>query len=166
VVKRGKQSVALRGRIDRVDVAHTDHGAAFAVVDYKTGAAPSTKSMREGTALQLPLYAMAAHQLLPGTTDAVPAALRYWVVGGKGTVRTLKAATPESSGWAETSDWTDARDAAVGAVVVATDAMRHGTFPVCPPAECPSYCDYRTICRAGEVQALGKAWPGSGHDDG
>ncbi|MBX7244831.1 MAG: PD-(D/E)XK nuclease family protein [Candidatus Sumerlaeaceae bacterium] len=59
-LKMGRETVRLRGRVDRVDL--TDD--AFSLVDYKTGAAPTIKAQLEGYRLQLPLYLLAIAELL------------------------------------------------------------------------------------------------------
>jgi len=51
--------LVVRGRIDRIDLLpFGDRTLAF-VVDYKTGPAPGPKEIREGAALQVPLYHLA-----------------------------------------------------------------------------------------------------------
>ena len=53
----------FRGKIDRVDVDHTEKR--FRVVDYKLGGKkPSTEDLYKGLSLQLPLYMYAAKQLI------------------------------------------------------------------------------------------------------
>ena len=58
------ETFLLTGKIDRID-ANED---TVRVVDYKSGGTPGKKAVREGTALQLTVYAWAVEQhLLPGT---------------------------------------------------------------------------------------------------
>lgn len=56
----GKDRIRLRGRADRVDMGQS----AFAVIDYKTGAAPTIKDQSEGFRVQIPVYLMAFEQIL------------------------------------------------------------------------------------------------------
>ncbi len=57
--------VKLRGKIDRIEINETEKK--FNVVDYKlSGAKPSRAEIREGLALQLPVYLLAAEKLLKG----------------------------------------------------------------------------------------------------
>jgi RecB family exonuclease len=64
VLDDGASRVALRGSIDRVDVAHGR--AAVRAIDYKTSARAAESGMRElgDTAFQVPLYARAAADAL------------------------------------------------------------------------------------------------------
>jgi ATP-dependent helicase/DNAse subunit B len=59
------EEVALRGRIDRIDLSPDQRRAR--IVDYKTGK-PIRGRFAGGTALQLPLYLYAAHALWPEKT--------------------------------------------------------------------------------------------------
>lgn len=59
------EEVALRGRIDRIDLSADQRRAR--IVDYKTGK-PIRGRFAGGTALQLPLYLYAAHALWPEKT--------------------------------------------------------------------------------------------------
>jgi len=74
------QPVAFRGRIDRVD--RTPDGGRVVVYDYKTGKVPRSRSaldddpVASGTRLQLPVYALAAAELV----DARDAEAYYWYV--------------------------------------------------------------------------------------
>lgn len=46
--------LALQGRLDRLD----RRGEAYALIDYKTGAAPAQQEVEDGEAVQLPFYAL------------------------------------------------------------------------------------------------------------
>jgi ATP-dependent helicase/DNAse subunit B len=62
-LRLGKRQVYLRGRIDRIDIS-TD-GRRARVIDYKTGKAYARENdFGGGKSLQLPLYLLAASQLL------------------------------------------------------------------------------------------------------
>ena len=167
VVKQEKETVALTGRVDRVDVARSEQGTVFAVIDYKTGSsAPKKADITSGAALQLPIYALAVQRLLLSDEHPLPAVLCYWRVGQGGVSDTLVTAACAAAGWVATQDWTDARDQAVRAVFTSLGAMRRAEFPVCPRDQCPSYCDYRHVCRAAEAEAVGKTAPTEGPDHG
>ena len=167
VVKQGRRAAALSGRVDRIDVARTEHGCVFTVIDYKTGRhAPGRKDMLAGSALQLPVYALATQRLLLEDADALPAALCYWMIGGDGRLHTVAAAELGPDGWVETPDWTAIREQAVASIFAILDAIRQAEFPLCPRRDCPSYCDYRYVCRAGEAEAVGKAAPSAGDAHG
>ena len=71
--RRGK-TVRISGRIDRIDTGIVAGHTVFNVLDYKTGGSIglTPESIRAGTTLQLPLYAIAAMELLLADRDAVP----------------------------------------------------------------------------------------------
>ncbi len=62
-------TVEFRGYIDRVDVGVDEEGTQIQLFDYKTGSRPSMTKTTGGTKFQLPLYLLAAEQVL---TDDVP----------------------------------------------------------------------------------------------
>jgi len=61
-------SLLFKGRIDRIDT--TADGLSARVIDYKSGRLEEYEddSLVEGTAVQLPIYILAAEKLLPGVT--------------------------------------------------------------------------------------------------
>ncbi len=76
--------ITIQGRADRVD---RDGEGRLAVIDYKTGRAPSAKMVKSGKANQLGLLiAMAAAGVLRGKSGAVadgnPASIAYWQLPG------------------------------------------------------------------------------------
>jgi RecB family exonuclease len=79
----GGPPLAFRGIIDRLDVS-TD-GSTVVVTDYKTGKALTDGDVAAGAAggtlLQLPIYGLAARQLVPGATTVKA---RYWYLFGNG----------------------------------------------------------------------------------
>ncbi|MBC7521203.1 MAG: PD-(D/E)XK nuclease family protein, partial [Sandarakinorhabdus sp.] len=91
--------VSLRGRADRID---RDAEGRLAVIDYKTGRAPSGAQVRAGFANQLGLLmAMAAAGHLRGKTAAVaagtPHELAYWkLIGGRieGEIKNVLSGNP------------------------------------------------------------------------
>lgn len=73
-IKIGKTVLQISGRIDRIDTYPPRR--AYTLIDYKTGEPPTTKSIRDGTALQLGLYSLAVEGLLlPG--HRLAAAVHY-----------------------------------------------------------------------------------------
>jgi ATP-dependent helicase/nuclease subunit B len=62
-------TVEFRGYIDRVDVGVGDGDTTMQLFDYKTGYAPSMTKTTEGTTFQLPLYLLAAEQVLADELD-------------------------------------------------------------------------------------------------
>jgi ATP-dependent helicase/DNAse subunit B len=59
----GDRRILLRGIIDRIDT--NEEARTFCVLDYKSGGTiPSLRDIREGLSLQLPIYVMAASEVL------------------------------------------------------------------------------------------------------
>lgn len=67
-------SIPLRGFIDRVDIGANENGVSLQLFDYKTGSLPSMTETTGGTKFQLPLYLLAAEDVLTSKVDA-PATL-------------------------------------------------------------------------------------------
>ena len=68
----GAATVRLQGKIDRIDLVDTPEGRGFRVIDYKSGAGPSTTEVRKALMLQLPLYAMAVEQIVLADRTSAP----------------------------------------------------------------------------------------------
>ncbi len=82
------RSIALHGRIDRVEVGTT--GAT--IIDYKTGKAPREKEILDGRALQLLAYSLLLNQSGNPTTT-----LEYWELpklGEAGVIRSVATDSP------------------------------------------------------------------------
>ncbi len=135
-------AIRFHGVIDRVDVA-PDGG--LRVIDYKTGSSGLTaREVGEGRRLQLPLYALAAEQVL-GQGAAVDG--YYWSIrqGAASALRLSKFAYPKDD-----PQYLGLRGAVavtvqhVGAYV---QGIQAGAFaPAPPPDGCPPYCSARVFC--------------------
>ena len=139
-------SVRLRGKIDRLDIA--PDGRAW-VVDYKYSAAQRTRQrLSDENLLQAPLYFLAAEKFF-GVKPAgmffiaLKGGVNYagWSLEPVGSLRH----EPVPDGWAET-----AAQRALGAV----EEIRAGRVAPTPgdAARC-GYCDFRDICRKETVAA-------------
>ncbi|GGL41731.1 hypothetical protein GCM10009037_26690 [Halarchaeum grantii] len=62
-------SVAFHGYIDRIDVTVDADDAHVQLFDYKTGSTPAMTTTTGGTTFQLPLYLLAAEEVLAGDID-------------------------------------------------------------------------------------------------
>ena len=140
-------SLQVRGRIDRVD--RSADGDLLLVIDYKTGGEyPRKRDLREdpvvgGQYLQLPIYAVAARQLLDaGGEDVVRSA--YWYITERG-------------GFAFNEvPWNESNNARFRTVVnLIADNIRQGRFPANPGDEYRAsrgrhcaYCSFDAICPA------------------
>jgi len=133
-----RRKIAFRGVIDRIDAGE---GTAL-VIDYKTGGDYGFSRMKEdplknGTRLQLPVYALAAKTRF-GEECEMKAA--YWLVSSKGGFgRKAIELNPEL----------EQKFSELVATIVT--GIESGLFPANPGGEgkpnC-SYCDYATICPA------------------
>jgi RecB family exonuclease len=130
--------VRLRGKIDRIDLS--DDGRCARVLDYKTGRQPRgvhDDSLAGGETLQLPLYILAAQQLLPKVRVESAHYLYFTLRGGYRTVTFTRAAL-------------DAQRAALtGMLDTAADMIRRGVFGQYATPEGCRHCEFRPICGNG-----------------
>ena len=132
-------TIRFRGVIDRIDVSPS--GDAALVLDYKTGGTTEYSNMdkdpvRRGTRLQLPVYGLAARQLLGDWVDVKAA---YWFVSTRGNFKTR----PQKP--APLDEMLEPFAEAVGTI---TDGIGKGLFPAYPGksnANC-TYCDFKNLC--------------------
>ena len=132
-------AIRFRGVIDRIDVSPS--GDAALVLDYKTGGTGAYTNMnqdpvRHGTQLQLPVYGLAARQLLG---DEVEVKVAYWFVSEK-----EKFATRPS----KPMPLDKMLESFTEAIETVADGIREGLFPANPGkdrANC-RYCDFKNLC--------------------
>ena len=164
-------TIALRGRVDRVDVGD----GFFSIVDYKTGGSvPGKKEIEEGTSLQIPLYLHAVEQMLraAGKTHLAPAGGFYLRLRDEVEMRPAVAAetfrgrafpgaarhkqfVPDEAALRELMN--TVRRAAEEYIAGAAG----GVFPLTTPERVDrlcGYCPYRTACR---IQTLRHVTPAS-----
>ncbi|MCY3990630.1 MAG: PD-(D/E)XK nuclease family protein [Caldilineaceae bacterium] len=134
-------TLRFRGFIDRIDLSPS--GDSALVLDYKSGGTSSYANMNKdplqrGKLLQLPVYGLAARQLLGAGIDIKVA---YWFVTEKGkfVTRPPKPATLE--------EMLDAFSDVVGAI---TDGIGAGLFPANPGRDGNNcrYCEFKHLCPA------------------
>ena len=130
--------VRLRGKIDRIDLS--DDGRRARVLDYKTGRQPRgvrDDSLAGGEALQLPLYILAAQQLLPKVTVESASYLYFTLRGGHRTITFTRHALDNQ------------RSELTGLLDTAANMIRRGVFAQYATLEGCRNCDFRTICGNG-----------------
>ncbi|MDE0631727.1 MAG: PD-(D/E)XK nuclease family protein [Caldilineaceae bacterium] len=135
-------TLRFRGFIDRIDLS--PGGDTALVLDYKSGKADSYKNMNKdpvqrGKLLQLPVYGLAARQLLGGEVDIKVA---YWFVTENGKFVTRPPRNPGTL-----DEMLDAFVPVVGAI---TDGIGDRLFPANPGRDgsnCRN-CDFRNLCPA------------------
>lgn len=129
----------FRGRIDRIDVS--GHERRAAIIDYKSGAGYQSQRnlIRKGLSLQMPVYLLAVRQLLldRGDIDTIEAS-HYYLASAE----YKEAIAAQDGAGAESME----QDLAATLSDV-FGRIRCGEFPP-ETLKCPSYCDYRELCRA------------------
>ncbi|MDO9693407.1 MAG: PD-(D/E)XK nuclease family protein [Candidatus Latescibacteria bacterium] len=144
-------TISVTGRLDRADVSRD--GATVQVIDYKTGALPSKKSVREGEDLQLSLYALAVRL---GGVAGVPA--DKGIVGAYYSLKPGEVDLPAEPQLGPDHDLTrDGRTVLTAALAMAD---RDAAYPLLPGGEDPDaqdapcrYCAWRGACRIDEITA-------------
>lgn len=162
----GKEKIRLTGQIDRIDIGQVGGVTVFNIIDYKTGQGVTLKheKVRSGRQLQLPLYAMAAEQLLLAEQGAIGLATGYWNIkgGGFGTSRSgkLEMRTLTKDQLQTSDDWEDLQPEILEKVQELITGIRGGQFPVFnDDPYCTRSCELSTICRISQVRSLEKVWP-------
>jgi len=155
------QTFRVSGRIDRVDVGRVAGETALNVLDYKTGASIklTPESIKAGTTLQLPLYAIAAMELLLADRDAIPWRAAYWYVreGGFKPRQALRMYRNDDGRIELEPAWEDIRAGLGDTVAGLVEAIRTGRFPVLSADEhCTGHCPFSTVCRVNQVRSLEK----------
>ena len=162
----GAERIRLTGQIDRVDVGRVGEVTVFNIIDYKSGQEVKLKldKVRSGRQLQLPLYALAAEQLLLAEQGAVALATGYWNIRGKG-FETRPGASLQLHELADqtlrtSADWQQLQPEIFNRVQQLIRGIRKGEFPVYNEDEhCTRSCALSTICRIGQIRNMEKIWP-------
>jgi hypothetical protein len=129
----GGRVVRFRGRIDRLDTAP---GGRYRVVDYKTGRlSGADQDMAKGSALQLPIYLLAAGRILGLDVRSGEARYRHVGTGGG-----KSAVVFSGGGWDESS-----LEFATIIGVITSGIERGIFFAPADELRC-GYCDVRLAC--------------------
>jgi ATP-dependent helicase/nuclease subunit B len=136
LVDIGGENIRLRGVIDRVD---RNSDGQLRVIDYKTGGTYLKSDLEKGVLLQLPLYALAAREVLKLGT---PVSGFYWVIN-KGEARLkLKEVSNKVSYGIE-----DSIEIMRKSLEKSINGIRSAKFPPIPPeGGCPFYCPAALWC--------------------
>ncbi|MFC7212566.1 PD-(D/E)XK nuclease family protein [Saliphagus sp. GCM10025334] len=141
-------SIAVRGYIDRVDVATTDESERLTLYDYKTGRVPYMTTTTGGTTFQLPIYLLAADAVLGnGEFDEAALSATYYQARPPNDVRVLRGIESKFDSQAELRRFlTDVVPEWLGTI---DDAIANGRFHTTllsdREANC-TYCEYRRVC--------------------
>lgn len=134
----GGLRVSFGGKIDRVDVSRD--GSRARVIDYKTGRPESKgrKVLDRGRRLQLPVYLMAASEMLSrANLDARVESAEYLYVGGRQAPSRLRLTREELE---------EAREDLSTAVGLIVRGVTSGMFFAPPDDPGCSFCDYADAC--------------------
>jgi ATP-dependent helicase/nuclease subunit B len=157
------EPVRLSGRIDRIDIGKIGSQTIFNIVDYKTGGSVkfSVEACRRGGALQLPLYAMAASELILNDRDGLPWQGGYWYLGDEGFKprEALRMYELSDGRIVLNETWEMIRSFVADTIVGLVRAMRRGEFPVWSDDDhCTGRCPFNTVCRINQIRSLDKEW--------
>jgi ATP-dependent helicase/DNAse subunit B len=169
VIKNDKKDIKIYGKIDRIDI---DKKGRFNVIDYKSGqGAMKTKiaDILAGTSLQLPVYIMAANQILKKKrADVMPASGMYYQVQDADNCRTKfvlinqasgitssdsrskKQLDLKAAGKSENFTFEEILEKSADHISGYFNRLSNGNFQhTTSPNDtrCASYCAFRRICR-------------------
>ncbi|HZZ70624.1 MAG TPA: PD-(D/E)XK nuclease family protein [Pirellulales bacterium] len=162
-LRYGKEVIKLSGRVDRIDIGRVGGQTVFNLIDYKSGGSRALKveEVEAGYALQLPLYALVAQEILLADRAASPWLIGYWFIQEKGfdAKKSIRAGSLAGETLAPSEVWTALRKQIVERVVSLVHGIRRAEFPMHSHAEdCTSKCEFKTVCRVQQTRALGKTW--------
>ncbi len=145
VIGAGDAAVRIGGYIDLIELISLPDGSpvGYAVYDFKTSSAtPSLPDIRSGRELQLPIYIMAAQQMLADEFGALECLFASYYKLHDGTAGRSIQIKPDKG-------LRDEVLAAAGEHVLAyAEAIRGGRFPVAPTGkQSCAYCAIRSACR-------------------
>jgi hypothetical protein len=165
----GAEQIKLTGQIDRIDMGRVSGVTVFNIIDYKSGKEVklSDAEIAAGRQLQLPLYALAAEELLFADRQAVALATGYWSIqaGGfaPGRNSLLEFRTQEDDGLADSPRWSELNAALKQRVSEIVRGVRAAHFPIySEDQKCTQYCNFSKICRVAQIRSLEKVWISSG----
>jgi RecB family exonuclease len=149
----------LYGVIDRIDILPHEGRRLFRVIDYKTGHVPEPAELKGGTALQVPLYALAAERLLSASGGGEPLDAGYWGINGQGYRPGATMAALRDGELRPEPKWEAFRAALERYIVDLIGRLRAADLPVSPRREdCTRGCDYKTVCRIHQVRRAERSW--------
>lgn len=159
----GSETIRFSGRIDRIDLGQAGEQTLFNILDYKSGRPSprtSARSIDEGYSLQLPLYALAARELL-SEKQAVSYRAAYWHVAAKGYQEkdAVKFQLDAAGQIQLNPEWESLEARLRLRVRSLVEGIRRGEFPMYSADEkCTSYCDFATVCRVNQARQRPKIW--------
>ncbi len=150
--------VSVIGRIDRIDVGkamENSKAPTFRVVDYKRSGAPRAAELAEGTSLQMPVYVLAARDVLFKGREMEPvSAVYYELARAKARAMMNRLKTPRNA-----PEWDECLTLARDYILSFAVDIRGGLFPVVRRGggPCPAWCEFCEICRYSPFRAKKKS---------
>ncbi|MGE5549352.1 MAG: PD-(D/E)XK nuclease family protein [Bacteroidota bacterium] len=148
VLGEGAAAVRVAGKIDRLDELAGDY---YAIYDYKLGRPPTPADVLNGRTLQIPIYLLAAERLFPNLTAAgggyyslrdLSRQVGLW----RAELADLTGISPRAGGSLPEAEWRAAMVQLTEKALAVARGIRAGDFS--PTSEdCPSYCEFKAICR-------------------
>ncbi|QKY21848.1 PD-(D/E)XK nuclease family protein (plasmid) [Halolamina sp. CBA1230] len=141
-------SVEFHGYIDRIDVGVDDDAPTVQLFDYKTGSTPSMTTTTGGTTFQLPLYLLAAEQVVDSElTDMTDLAATYYKTKPPNDIYQPRGIESKFDSSAELHRFLT--DVIPQRLQTLTTSIEQGRFQTtlltANEANC-EYCDYRRSC--------------------
>ncbi len=145
------QQINLQGRIDRIDIG----ADGVYITDYKRSSTPGLTDMKQGLDMQMPLYLLAAEQMLKDKHIAGGGYFSF--INGKreNGIFFDAAAKPPFIKQKTPDNWQEFIEAAKSYIANYVAGMRSGDFK---PLAVDSFCDYcpaRDICRRNTMNTAG-----------
>jgi ATP-dependent helicase/nuclease subunit B len=141
-------TVEFRGYIDRVDLSFDEGEAQIQLFDYKTGYAPSMTKTTGGTTFQLPIYLLAAEQVLTSDmADVTALSATYYQTKPPNKLREPRGIESKFDSYRELRRFLD--DIIPERLDTLTSAIEQGRFhtTVLPQREAGcEYCAYQRSC--------------------
>jgi len=157
------ERIRITGQIDRIDIGRVGEVTVFNVIDYKSGREVRLKdeAVQAGRQLQLPLYAIAAEELLLADRHAEALAAGYWSIQGRGFEKgALELRRAEGRTLACSEKWQNIQPQILATIQELVAGIRAGQFPVYNEDQhCTRWCPQSTICRVAQIRSLDKQWP-------
>jgi len=148
VIEAGEESFTLTAKADRIE---RDAEGRLAIIDYKTGTAPTTRQVAAGLACQLPLEAAIAEAGgFEGPPQAAVVRLEHWRLTGGDPAGEMKPVNLDAS---------ETAAAALAGLrgLIAAYADPKTPYHACPdPARAPRFNDYAHLERLAEWADAGE----------